>query len=474
MEERRNRNSRRCLLWRRRYGPGATAHASAGGFSRTVSLLTDPRILVLGAEDARIDTLCHGLDVLGWRTVTARGVEAALAALADWPIEAVLIHAVDDRAAEDAERLRAAARPRRLPVVACGEALAADDRFDLVLSMALHPAQAALRFEQMIRAAVAEEEVELRAATFAAAGSPLPQEGDGDARPLNVLAAGRPDHRFLALSNALTALGCEVTAAPTPYTAFDYLHERAFDAAVLWGGEDHAPAQSIAAGMKRNTRLYHVPVTLYLSHAVELDMANLYGRGFADVAAAETPEGETARRVVALARTHRRHQAFRRRLEAARHSGVTDPATGLFTPELFAAHLARLAQAARARRRPLSVCVLKLSENEAIHALKADGWLARALPQLGAMVSRLIRVEDTAARLSDGLFALALPATSEAQARIAAERIGAVIGCTAFDAGPERPPFVAGFDIGAAEARPGETPAALLERASAALRPAIA
>ena len=41
--------------------------------------------------------------------------------------------------------------------------------------------------------------------------------------------------------------------------------------------------------------------------------------------------------------------------------------------------------------------------------------------------------------------------------------------CTAFDAGPDRSPFVAEFDVGAAEMRPGESAAALLERASADL-----
>ena len=82
------------------------------------------------------------------------------------------------------------------------------------------------------------------------------------------------------------------------------------------------------------------------------------------------------------------------------------------------------------------------------------------------MISRLVRVEDTAARLAKEVFALALPATRGEAARLAAERIAAVIGCTAFDAGPDRSPFVAEFDVGAAELRPDETPGLLLERAS--------
>ena len=53
----------------------------------------------------------------------------------------------------------------------------------------------------------------------------------------------------------------------------------------------------------------------------------------------------------------------RQALEQARTSGLMDPATGLFTQELFASHLGRLAQAAKTRNRALSVCVLKVAEN---------------------------------------------------------------------------------------------------------------
>ncbi|MDZ4052652.1 MAG: diguanylate cyclase, partial [Phenylobacterium sp.] len=63
----------------------------------------------------------------------------------------------------------------------------------------------------------------------------------------------------------------------------------------------------------------------------------------------------------------------------------------------------------------------------------------------------LVRVEDTAARLGPEVFALALPATPQVSARAAGERIAAVIGCTAFEAGDGKAPFVVEFDIGVAE-----------------------
>lgn len=427
----------------------------------------DARVLILASDDVRAGPLAAGLDALGWRTITARDADAAEATLQDWPMEAVIIDA-DGFDPQAVARLRAVAEPRRLPIMAVGLASAEAPGVDLAMPRSPHPAQAALRLEQLIRAAIAEEEFRLRAATFAERGVRLDAH-EADAAPLRVLAAGVADRRFLALSNALAAAGVEVVAAPTPYTAFDYLHESPFDAAILWGADDHAPALSIASGMKRNTRLYHIPLMLYLRGSKEIGVDELFSRGFADVAAVETDERETAERILALAGAHRRHLTIRRALDSVRSLDFMDPSTGLFARDLFAGHLSRVAEAARTRQRPLSVAILRLRETQAVTWARQGGWLDRAIPQMGAMVSRLVRVEDTAARLAKEVFALALPATRGPQARLAAERIAAVIGCTAFDAGPDRSPFVAEFEVGVAEMRPNETPGALLERASSDL-----
>src|SRR5690606_32781217 len=150
-------------------------------------------------------------------------------------------------------------------------------------------------------------------------------------------------------------------------------------------------------------------------------------------------------------------------------SGLMDPSTGLFTRELFAAHLKRIAEAARVRRRPLSVCVLRVAEGADLAEARAGGWLDRAMPQIGAMVSRLVRALVTAVRLAPEVFAMAQPAARVEQARLAARRIAAVIACTAFDAGEDRAPFVVEFELGAAEVSPDEPPSAALDRAAADL-----
>jgi two-component system cell cycle response regulator PopA len=284
---------------------------------------------------------------------------------------------------------------------------------------------------------------------------------------LQILTVGEPAPKFLALTHALRQSGAETTGAFTAFTAFDYLHERAFDAVVLWAGETHAEALSIASGMRRNTRLFHVPTVLYQRVGAEVSLSEAYNRGLSDIAAADTPEADTASRVVALARAFRRETAIRKALDRAKSSGLMDAATGLFTRDLFAAHLSRLAKALEQRNRPLSIAVLRIGERPDLLKLRAEGWIDRAIPQIGSMIGRLVRAEDTAARLAPDVFALALPAATRAAAKTAAERIAAVIACTAFDAGDGETPFTIDFGIGAAEVEAGESPAHALERAAA-------
>jgi two-component system cell cycle response regulator PopA len=428
------------------------------------------RVLIVARDDTLAGPLAEGLDRLGWRTITARGPYAALAALADLKIEAAIVDLASGghEAINLARRMKAAYAPRRLPVIAIGEPdpdLEAHD-FDLTLAAPLHPAQAVMRLETLVRMAVAEEEFELRAETLADRGRQL-DAPEIDPSPFRVLAIGEPAPQFLALSNALARSGAEVVGAFTAYTAFDYLHERPFDAVVLWAGDNSQEALSIAAGMRRNTRLYHIPALLYMREESYITTSEAYHRGISDVASPETPELETARRVVELARCYRRQTAIRKALERGKTSGLMDAATGLFTRDLFAVHLIRLAQAARERNRPLSVCVLRVSDRPDVTMARAGGWLDRAIPQIGSMIGRLVRVEDTAARLGPEIFALALPATPAAAARAAGDRIAAVIGCTAFESGDGKPPFVAEFDIGVAEVMSPEMAGKALEDAAA-------
>lgn len=429
------------------------------------------RLLLLSRNDVWLHGLGEELDRLGLRTLSVAERDAACIAVSDLAIEAIL---VDDAAQSDwpnlVEGLREAARPRRLPVVLMrhdGDHNVPSG-WDMVFTRDAHPQQIVLSIEHMIRACVAEEEYDTRCQTFRISSKDADSLMENQP-PLQLLSIGQPDPEYLALTHDMRARGIDVTAAISSYSAFDYLHDKSFDAVLLWGGEQPAEALSIASGMRRNTRLYHTPVLLRLNKTAELDLGDAFLRGVNDIANPKASLDEISDRLVRLARTHRRQLTIRKTLEAMRHNPEMDKGTGLFGRDLFAAHLARLSQAATARNRPLSICVLRIAETPEVVRARQRQLLDRAVPQIGSMIARLVRAEDTGGRLSNEVFALALPATSLEAARNVGERISAVVGCTAFDSGGGKPPYVVEFDVGAAQIRDGEPVADALTRAAASI-----
>ena len=91
--------------------------------SRGQRLPIHARILIVARDDERAGPLAEGLDRLGWRTITARGPFAAIAALGDLEIEAAFVDLVGAgrEALTFAKRLKAACAPRRLPVIAIAD-----------------------------------------------------------------------------------------------------------------------------------------------------------------------------------------------------------------------------------------------------------------------------------------------------------------------------------------------------------------
>ena len=436
----------------------------------SVNLSVHARLLLLSRNDDWLHGLGESLDRLGLRTLSVHDSEAARLALGDIAIEAVLVEDDAEATAELAEALRQAALPRRAPIILMrrdGNHVIPDG-WDMVFTQDAHPQQIVLSVEHMVRACVAEEEFDTRCQTFNISGNTsdfLEESGE----PISLLSVGKPDPEFLALTHDLRQRGIEVTAAISSYSAFDYLHDKNFDVVLLWGDNQPAEALSIASGMRRNTRLYHTPVLLRLNKTDELDLGDAYLRGVNDIANPKAGVTEIGDRLMRLARGHRRQATIRKTLEAMRKKPEMDKATGLFGRDLFAAHLARLSQAATARNRPLSICVLRIAETPEIVRARQKRILDRAVPQIGSMIARLVRAEDSGGRLSNDVFALALPATTLEAARNVGERIAAVVGCTAFDSGGGKPPYVVEFDVGAAQIRDGEPAAEALMRAASAI-----
>ena len=410
------------------------------------------------------------LDGMGLRTIQARSDDEAVTAAADFCVEGVLIDAVSRgfaSAAGLAKRLHECAAGRPLPILAVTERLEnapGEELFASILRPPVHPAQLEARLQAALRVALMEEEAVQRRKTMAAMSdavqTPLPA-GQGSQGPVSVLFVGAAAPQFIALKNALEQSGAEVTAAMTSFTAFDYLHDRNFDAIVLNALGENEPAFTIVAAMRRNTRLFHVPAILLVNLRTFEAVDEAYARGASDLLDSTVDEADARQRILGLARERRRHERTKAIFEGVRTNAVIDSESGLFNPQFFARHLSRMTRRAREIDRPLSLAVLRASTPPGI----AKSYRESARRQLGGMLRHLVRAEDMASRLAPGAFAVVLPGATKAMAQIAAGRIEGVIDCTAFESGDEDQPFQLEMETRVVELRARESGDHLLQRA---------
>lgn len=402
------------------------------------------RVLVAAERPAAAGALAARLDRLGFSTTTAAGDGAARLAARGQPVDVALLDAADrpiEEAAALARAMRFAAAPRLLPVVVIADpqadARGHGEAFDAVMRAPAHPVQVAARLNLVLRVAIMEDEARLRAMTLAHRGVVVDLGAELEPGPLRALYVGQPTPFYLGLAQALQQAGGHISCAFSSFTAFDCLHERDFDAVVLNALTDLEPALSIAAAMRRNTRLVHLPALLFVDLERFKAVEDAFDRGVSDLLPAAASPCELGRRIVTLARERRRREALKAAFSRIRAPDVADPATGLATPAFFAEHLDAMARRARQLGRPLSVLVLRAEAPREVSAAARED----ALRQFGTIVRHLVRAEDLAARLEPEIFVVAMPGALRAAAEGATRRLEAVGEHTAFTGGAEDDPF---------------------------------
>src|SRR5690606_6407953 len=105
-----------CGPRRRRYHGGVwRGRGGEPARPRRQCLESDPRVLVVADADDQLGSLCEDMDRLGWRTVTARSLDAALLAVSDLPVDAAVVQ-LGSVPESGLEQLRRAAAPRYLSI----------------------------------------------------------------------------------------------------------------------------------------------------------------------------------------------------------------------------------------------------------------------------------------------------------------------------------------------------------------------
>lgn len=315
-----------------------------------------------------------------------------------------------------------------------------------------------------VRVALAEDERARRARTVAALETPLPQSLE--ARKLKALYIGAPSPIFLALERALSEHGGLVGAAFSSFAGFDHLHDEPFDAVVLNGAQDSATALSLCAALRRNASLYHLPTMMVIAPGDTATAATAITRGAVAITASTAPCGQSMGWLFEAIRRERRRRAAEHDLWAMRDV-MGDARTGLFKRHAFDDHLARLAAEHHVTGRQLALSLLHVMPAHGSREPSEQAW-KRGFGEIASLASRLMRDTDSGCTLGGRLIAIALPATSLTGAKRTGERVASVAECTAFASGEgDVGPLV--FEQSAVELQPGESGAALLNRAMAAL-----
>lgn len=359
--------------------------------------------------------------------------------------------------------------PGRRSLIAVGpNALKDADGADAWIPEPATPAQLAARVRALFRLDAMERIAERRKAATALYGERVPNI-DPLTAPANVLYVGDASPRFMSLVHVMEEVDADVVAAFSSYSAFDYLHERSFDAVVLNAAGNRDMAFTISSAMRRNARLYHTPILLLTGDEDAEAAEEAFARGVSDILTASTDDVGMRERVMTLAAERRRRRDAKALLEACRDPRTLEIDTGLFHAGFVTSHIQDLLNVAETGEISFAVLALEAELPDGIE--RPDDLSAeKARRQFAAMLRHLLRAEDAAARLNASTFLAVLPFTEPEGVDCVAARVSAIAECTAFESEDPLQPFRLSVHSRTIVPRPGETAEALMERAVRALQ----
>lgn len=306
--------------------------------------------------------------------------------------------------------------------------------FDSVIFPPAHITQIANRVSSMIRLGQMEREIMRRVDTLREDFNiDYKLSDEALSNPFRILFIGKASPDFMVIINALQKKNVEVVAAFTSFSAFDFLHERTFDAVVMNALDQSEPALTISETMRRNAKLYHVP-TLFLVNSESFQDHDLaYKKGARDIISSNAETEEISGRILELANYHRIHNQLKREFGSIGGKNCLDAATGVFNEAFFCAHLRRVCQAMRATQEPISLMALRIRPNA--HFEIPEAKVTDAFSQIGTLLKSLVRMQDITARLENDVFIIAFPGQDLASIAPVIERITAIVDSTAYESG---------------------------------------
>ncbi len=267
---------------------------------------------------------------------------------------------------------------------------------------------------------------------------------------------------------ALLASAGEIVAIDDRFALLDQLQRQPADAVILAGPETAHELFDLIDDIRRNPRLFHLPLIALRDDAP--DEAALYGRGLTDLWRQPLTLPRALSHLDTLMRQSRHRLALMRAARESRHPATVDALTGHYIFGFFMANLAAQIRDARAENRQLSLLVLDVLAMR--HLNRDHGHIGgdRLLRQIASLLGGLVRGEDVVARLPGAAFAVVLPDTAPDVARRVLTRLDSIVEHTEFALPGRDDAVYLGLKLGLAAVGPGDDADILLARAQADMR----
>lgn len=317
--------------------------------------------------------------------------------------------------------------------------------FDSVIYPPAHPSQIATRVDSMIRLRSMEREIMRRIETLAQDFNvDYVLTDDALSKPFRVLFVGKASPEFMIVINALQKKNVDVVAAFTTFTAFDYLHERMFDAVVMNALQDCEPAMTIAQTMRRNSKLYHVPTMFLIDESFDQHKA-AFDSGARDLIDVNSTAEEISGRILELANYHRIHNQLKREFDDVGGTLCVDAESGTFNQAFFYTHMKRVSGAMKQNKSSLALMAIKVAP-KASYAV-SEAAFSKAVANVGGMIKSLVRMQDITGRIDDDVYLIAFPDETADSIASVQDRIQGIVDCAAFQSyNSDQPAFTVSMD----------------------------
>jgi two-component system, cell cycle response regulator PopA len=253
-------------------------------------------------------------------------------------------------------------------------------------------------------------------------------------KPIRVLIYGSPGPFTLQLTKILEEMGVAGIGSFSSFMAFDYLHRGNFDAIIIVARDDKAGVSAFCTGLRRNSRLYHLPCFVFANEDMD-NIEDLLARGASDVNYIGIDDELAIARLLTLIDEKRRREQLAISFAMTKTAKVADSATGLYNSDFFKTHFSNSQRHFGRLKQPLCLGFLRITPNVADISTINLNAMRRILIQAGSMIGRLIRVEDSAYRFDNVDFVIMFPATDANDANVAMNRVRAVLESSAFSLG---------------------------------------